>query len=167
MRDKGNYPCLSEDWLIKNLPEGWNYDCVMATDHDEQDGFKILAPGMDYEDDCLFIPLDLLVQQREGWAEAWYIHKYQVWQDFGGHEEGGWWFPCGEPVKDWEARKVYDKEDAYGLCRELNAEERERASKEEDYGYSSVLAHRSTHYEYSVTDSPIAESFPKVRPHYE
>ena len=56
--DKGNHPCLSEDWLLDNLPKGWYYDCQALT---PQEGFVIYAPGCTVP---LFIPLDLLKQDR-------------------------------------------------------------------------------------------------------
>ena len=57
--DKGNHKCLSEDWLIDNLPEGWDYDCQVLS---EQDGFIIWNSNS--PTGSLFIPLDLLVNDR-------------------------------------------------------------------------------------------------------
>jgi hypothetical protein len=68
MRDKGSYECLSEEWLIDNLPPGWTYDCHLGSFDDDQeggqDGFLIYAPGRSAESVPLFIPLDLLVRDR-------------------------------------------------------------------------------------------------------
>jgi hypothetical protein len=60
--EKGNHKCLSEDWLLDNLPEGWTYDCYMG----EPYGFLIYPPNtmMGNEPDALFIPLDLLKTDR-------------------------------------------------------------------------------------------------------
>lgn len=30
---------------------------------------------------------------------AVYLNTYEVWQAYGGPEEGGWWFDCGQPVQ--------------------------------------------------------------------
>jgi hypothetical protein len=64
-KDKGDHPCLSEDWLLDNLPEGWTYDCQAMS---EQDGFVIYPPSpfgtWGEEVEPLFIPLDLLKQDR-------------------------------------------------------------------------------------------------------
>jgi hypothetical protein len=60
MREKGNHPCLSEDWLIDNLPPGWSYDChvgSMSSDPEAQDGFVIETGD---NPNTLFIPLRLL-----------------------------------------------------------------------------------------------------------
>jgi hypothetical protein len=29
---------------------------------------------------------------------AIYLNTYETWQEFGGPEEGGWWYKCGNPV---------------------------------------------------------------------
>lgn len=98
---------------------------------------------------------------------GWWIHKHEIAQAYGGPEEGGWWYETGVPVAKWEPPKFDDKEAAYARCRELNAREQERATREEEYEYTSVLAHLSTHYAYSVEDTPEMEAYPSVRPHYE
>lgn len=64
MREKGDHKCLSEDWLLENLPKGWRYDCCMGGD---EIGFLIYPPMQGTEDQPvpLFIPLDLLVVDRQ------------------------------------------------------------------------------------------------------
>jgi hypothetical protein len=57
LHDKGDHPCLSEHWLLDNLPEGWTYDCQL----NGQWGFAISSQG---QDGVLFIPLDLLRENR-------------------------------------------------------------------------------------------------------
>jgi hypothetical protein len=97
---------------------------------------------------------------------VWWIHKYEVALAYGGPEEGGWWFDTGVPT-GFTMGPFTDEEAAYEQCRVLNYLEYERAEREETYDYSSVLSYRSNHYSYSVEDSPIAEPYPKVKPHYE
>jgi hypothetical protein len=96
-----------------------------------------------------------------------YVHKHVVTLLYGGPEEGGWWYDAGTPTADWQPLKFEDEEKAYAKCRELNASERERAKRDEDYDYTSVLSYRSNHYGYSVTESSIPQSYPETRPHYE
>jgi hypothetical protein len=99
---------------------------------------------------------------------VYYIHKYEVALQYGGAEEGGWWFDSGVPTQPNEAiYETSDEDEAYALCRKLNEREEERAAAEEKYDYTSVLSYESTHYEYRVTESAKAEAFPLVRPHYE
>lgn len=97
----------------------------------------------------------------------YYIHKYEVAQQYGGPEEGGWWYDSGNPCSDWKPLMCEDEEQACEVCRTLNHAERERARVEERYGYDSVLAYRSTHYAYDVTEDYKAWPYPKERPHYE
>ena len=63
--EKGNHPCLSEDWLLDNLPEGWLYDCQVMSG---EDGFIIYPPTMPsipwFKPEPLFIPLALLKRDR-------------------------------------------------------------------------------------------------------
>jgi hypothetical protein len=49
----GEHPCLSEDWLLDNLPEGWTYDCQAFV---EPSGFTITAS----DGSTMFLPLRLL-----------------------------------------------------------------------------------------------------------
>ena len=100
---------------------------------------------------------------------TYFIHKHNVAQAYGGPEEGGWWYDTGVPDEDWNVlRCAFDNEDmAYAVCRALNEYERERAKKEEQYEYTSMLSRHSDHYAYSVEDNPFMEPYPKVRPHYE
>jgi hypothetical protein len=99
-------------------------------------------------------------------TQTFYIHKFEVWMNYGGPEEGGWWYDAGKPV---EARleSFSDEEAAYARCRELNEAEHERAEREEEYDYTSVLAHYSTFYSYKVEEDPEPKPFPEYKPHYE
>jgi hypothetical protein len=94
-----------------------------------------------------------------------YVHKYEVAQQYGGPEEGGWWFNLYTPEVSNIADFDYE-EDAYDLCRALNRRERRRRETLA-YGYISVLSHREMFYSYDVTESPVAERIPAERPHYE
>lgn len=98
--------------------------------------------------------------------QKYYVHKFSVGLQYGGPEEGGWWYDTGFPVESC-VYESFDEEDAYEKCRALNDSEHERAEKEEKYGYTSVLAHQSDHYAYSVETDPEAKAYPEERPHYE
>lgn len=95
-------------------------------------------------------------------ATKFYIHKSEVALNYGGPEEGGWWFDAGTPSEDWKVLEFDTEEQAYEKCRQLNDLEHQRRDANEDYDYTSVLAHRSTHYSYSVEDYPD----PEQRPYY-
>lgn len=96
----------------------------------------------------------------------YYIHKYQVSQEYGGSEEGGWWYQAGTPVTS-ALFSTPSEHLASASCRALNELERDRAKREEDYEYTSVLAHRSQHFAYDVSEDSVAKSYPETRPYYE
>jgi len=95
----------------------------------------------------------------------YYCHKFEVALQYGGPEEGGWYFNSGEPTGQRIGPFAYE-DDAFEKCRELNDIEHKR-SEEQQYGYTSVLAHRSEHFEWDVSDEEKAKPFPEYRPHYE
>jgi hypothetical protein len=97
----------------------------------------------------------------------WFIHKYEVWQESGGPEEGGWWYTQGQPVRDWEVIEFPAEDLAYEQCRILNDQEHLRRESEEKYSFSSVLARESTHYTYTVESTSSPTEYPVARPHYE
>lgn len=101
--------------------------------------------------------------------KTWYIHKHEVALQYGGPEEGGWWYDAGSPDEEWvPAAHAFNSEDeAYAVCRGLNEMEQIRAKQEEDYEYTSVLAYKSSHYAYTVEDHPNPYFYPDRRPHYE
>jgi len=100
--------------------------------------------------------------------KTFYIHKYEVGQCYGGPEEGGWWYEAGTPTEDWKPLgPIKGEEIAYVIVRALNEYEHERAERDEQYSYTSVLSHQSEHFSYDIDESPVAEGYPKVRPHYE
>lgn len=98
--------------------------------------------------------------------ERYYLHRFEVWQERGGPEEGGWWYQAGTPV-DHAFESFAQEDDAVARCRELNEQEYERRKREEQYDYTSVLSDRSTFYSWQVDESPKAEPYPEHRPHYE
>jgi len=96
----------------------------------------------------------------------WYIHKYDVRLDYGGPEEGGWWYISGIPT-GFSLGPITNEEAAYEQARVLNQLEDERQEREEEYDFTSVLSFKSNHYDYRVEDYPTPEPFPKGRPFYE
>lgn len=99
--------------------------------------------------------------------QKWYIHKHSVSLEYGGPEEGGWHYNAGVPDNEWSPPSYDNEEQAYEVCRDLNRIEGERRKGEEDYAYHSVLAYKSQHYSYSVSESPVQVAYPTERPFYE
>lgn len=87
--------------------------------------------------------------------EPFYVNVYEVGQGYGGAEEGGWWFECGNPissvlVEDWDA--------ASSLRDELK-------EKFPDTGKSSSVLGGE---DYRVRcERHFARSYPESRPYYE
>ena len=100
--------------------------------------------------------------------KRFWIHKYEVSQEYGGPEEGGWWYDLGTLVEDFVPLYFEDEDAVYEKCRELNGAEGKRREDEEQYGYTSVLSHMSTFYDYTVDETAYPpKHFPETRPHYE
>jgi len=100
--------------------------------------------------------------------QYWYIHRHVIRLNYGGPEEGGWHFKSGYADDEWTpALHAFETEDeAIAECYHLNMCERDRQKREEDYEFTSVVAYRSTHYEYDVNSSPVPYDFPQERPYY-
>lgn len=96
----------------------------------------------------------------------YYIHKHDIVLVYNGPEEGGQYYTSGVPT-GFSFGPIEDEENAYDQCRALNELEHERAKREEDYDFTSVLSYLSTHYSYSVEDFEDPAEYPAVRPHYE
>lgn len=96
-----------------------------------------------------------------------YIHKHEITLNYGGPEEGGWWYESGVPVEDWKPIAFVDEEAAYEQCRQLNTAEKVRQEEEEEYDFTSVLSYRSHHYAYMVDETSEMRAYPEQRPHYE
>lgn len=97
--------------------------------------------------------------------KEYYVHKHSVSLAYGGPEEGGWWFKSGIPTGF--VLGPLPEFAAYDQSLSLNQLELARREAEEDYDFTSVLAHMGNHYEYRVEDFPQPEAYPQVRPHYE
>ena len=80
-------------------------------------------------------------------SEPTVVTVHEIWQQYGGPEEGGWYFQCGEPI---ENICIFSKTQS---VRELL---RLHAKYEDEEG------------EYDIRlDQKYAEYYPSERPHYE
>jgi hypothetical protein len=78
------------------------------------------------------------------------ITVHQTWDQYGGPEEGGWWFRCGSPV---ETICIFSREQAVRELIDLHEKYNSEAYEEEEYDISLARSY--------------AEFYPKHRPHYE
>ena len=78
------------------------------------------------------------------------IAVHEVWEQYGGPEEGGWTFLCGYPI---ETICIFSEAQALRLLHELH--EKYDAEEYQDRTYDISL------------DREYARFYPEVRPHYE
>jgi hypothetical protein len=80
-------------------------------------------------------------------GEPTVITIHEIWQQYGGPEEGGWYYQCGEPI---ENICIFSKEAAVSELLRLHAK-----YEDEEGEYDIRL------------DQKYAEYYPSERPHYE
>ena len=80
-------------------------------------------------------------------GEPTVITIHEIWQQYGGPEEGGWYYQCGEPI---ENICIFSKETAVSELLRLHAK-----YEDEEGEYDIRL------------DQKYAEYYPSERPHYE
>jgi len=111
-----------------------------------------------------------------------YLNTYEVWQAFGGEEEGGWWYTCGAPVQSLKfSDDDYDEwiqqgsieERADLLNRATLSFTEGRAPKPKDTGFggytfmgSSPIDYRQDDDYVSMFEDSFAEAFPSEKPYY-
>jgi len=95
-------------------------------------------------------------------STKWIVAVYRVDLAYGGPEEGGWWFPCGELVRISRVFGSEDLAESYSgrMNRKLNAlVNKHRPS------ISSVSSEGQ--FQASVYEEKPVEYWPPQRPHYE
>ena len=90
-----------------------------------------------------------------------YVNEYLVGKDYGGPEEGGWWYNVGKFVK---CRGIYTLEelalDRLGILVPLIA-----IQNKDMYPPDSLLSNNN--WSSIFVEKQKGENYPKVRPHYE
>lgn len=89
-------------------------------------------------------------------TQQFFVGVFRVGQGYGGAEEGGWWFECGELVQQTVVPTWDDALAAVEALKEQFPHTRKR---------SSVLG--GDDFDIHIDIEPMPESFPEVRPHYE
>ena len=92
------------------------------------------------------------------------VAVYEVDRAYGGGEEGGWWYDCGELVR--VVRRFRSEDDARAYSRRMNDRLYNRMRY---YGIpsSSSVAYAGGEYEARVYDNNAPKYFPDNRPFYE
>lgn len=91
------------------------------------------------------------------------VAVYEVDRAWGGSEEGGWWYDCGDLVR--VVKRFRDEGEAFRYARRMNDKLHSRMYY---YGWptSSSVAYAGGEYEARVLDGKVPESFPEGRPIY-
>jgi hypothetical protein len=85
-----------------------------------------------------------------------YVNVYEVDRQYGGPEEGGWWYDTGEVVL---SERFYNLDAAEARVKEL-------ADEYPKTGFSSSVIYSGGDYRIWIEDEP-AQNYPDNRPHYE
>lgn len=98
-------------------------------------------------------------------THTYIVAVYDCGQQYGGPEEGGWWYDAGSLVR--QIRIFKDKQKAYAFCRRLNTKLQSRlwGPNQGKREYTSVLSEGELMA--SVYKDVCPEGFPDRRPHYE
>ena len=114
-----------------------------------------------------------------------YLNTYQIWQCYGGPEEGGWWYEAGTPVQS--VFLGYENADDYIEARDWEdiKDLREKTTINYTEGRQpKAIANGTGGYQFmpgsdipstyvrdddytSVIEDHYAEDYPAQRPHYE
>lgn len=105
--------------------------------------------------------VELLVNKLPG---ELFLMKYEDSQQYGGPEEGGWWYNLGIPQWKFGILLPIPRSWRYAICRWLNGRMRKQ-NEAQEYGYTSVLSYRSEFFSFGLEDS-LVPAHPR-RPHYE
>jgi len=111
-------------------------------------------------------------QQDLGWThfrDFWSVAVYELDRRYGGPEEGGWWYDCGQLMRLVKVFKA--AEEAHELCRRYN---RPLAFRREEqrkipFGRLSISSvnYSGGHYQAEVHKLGPPISYPEQRPYYE
>ena len=88
-----------------------------------------------------------------------YVNAYELTQGYGGSEEGGWWFDCGEPLA---SIPINDDDDPKPYVEDL----KEKFSYYDEYRERTSAAGDGMDLGVWVEDH-VAQDFPQARPYYE
>jgi hypothetical protein len=82
------------------------------------------------------------------------VAVYSVYRSYGGPEEGGWYYDCGDLVRT--VKRFRSENEAWDYCNRLN---------DKLYGHDHVRLRKDI-YRAKVYDSTAPDSFPSERPYY-
>jgi hypothetical protein len=122
---------------------------------DDRTGARVRVGGIEYEDE---VQADLVDRN-------WQLNEYEMSQEYGGPEEGDWWYmlyvPTGNTIK---LHPGIEWEDAYEVRNQLDAFATIENRANNPYGVTSVLG--GVDRVWRIENGPPRRD-PEVTPHYE
>ena len=97
---------------------------------------------------------------------AFVVSVYLCDRAYGGPEEGGWWYDCGEPSPEHlkHLRVFSNRAEARLHCHGMQ----EMLDREDNVGRSPISSVLSTgQYRALIDEDKLPEAYPAIRPHYE
>lgn len=91
------------------------------------------------------------------------IGFYELDRAYGGPEEGGWWYDCGQLVRAF--RVAHSEAEAIRLCRRANDLLHRLQRNKRDIG--SVIYSGGRHCAWFSDDGRLPSHWPETRPYYE
>lgn len=102
-------------------------------------------------------PYPIPLHYQNSNARAWFVAVYMVGTNYGGPEEGGWWYEVGDIV----SCEVWPSQEQANARAEVLQEVYPNTGKRSSFGQDKE------DHDVVVTDTLPAPSFPAVTPHYE
>lgn len=96
---------------------------------------------------------------------AFTLAFYEVDRQYGGSEEGGWWFASGTLERTFKV--VKNENEAYRLCRRANDLLRLFQDKNRRIRPVSSVAYSGGRFACEVYDGAVPAFYPEERPRYE
>jgi len=143
-------------------------------DQDEEEVSAFVNGDATDDEDPNLSPEEIFFTYRPAWPR--YVNVYEVTQAYGGCEEGGWWYMCGEPIASIPVDSQEELDAAL-------AKEMKRHDLDDQGNYA--LRGQPNHQDYDVTRARgatscaggydvqvsvqfhFAKPFPEETPHYE
>jgi len=135
----------TDGYALINTDQITGYNNVRVTDSDGDDLFTNIVAVEDH-----------LIQPAD-----WWVNVYEVSQGYGGPEEGGWWYTCGELVES-NFVGVGDP----GMLAAQNLANQLRDNIYPDNGTYTSVVYTGGDYRIEITNCK-GRNFPTHHPHYE
>jgi len=97
--------------------------------------------------------------------KTYLVTLYECNRSYGGSEEGGWWYDCGERLKGRRIFTFRNEDAAYSFCARYNRRLARWVNKGYRRNLSSVCCEGAYHA--IANENCLPDYFPEERPRYE